>query len=135
MKNLNEPRRVDDNLQKTDVPAPPAVRSEAEVVSFHRRGAAESGTLLSEQQAEELRTKWNNIQANFVDQPRKAVEDADNLVAAAVKQIEDVFAAQRSDLEKKWQGGNDVSTEDLRVCLQRYRDFFDHLLSLKHGGM
>ena len=135
MKNLNEPRRVDEELQKTDAPVQPAVRSEAEVVSFQRRGAAGSGTLLSTQQAEELRTKWNNIQANFVDQPRKAVEDADNLVAGAIKQIEDGFAAQRANLEKKWQGGNDVSTEDLRVSLQRYRDFFDHLLSLKHGGM
>jgi len=122
MKNLNEPREKNENIQKT----------EAEVVPFQR---GPSGSLLPNRQVEDLRTKWYAIQTNFVDQPRKAVEDANNLVAIAIKQIEEVFAAQRANLEKKWQGGDEVSTEDLRVSLQRYRDFFDHLLSLKHTGI
>jgi len=121
MKNLNEPREENESMQKT----------EAEVIPFQRT----SGSLLPNLQVEELRTKWSTIQTNFVDQPRKAVEDADHLVASAIKQIEEVFAARRANLEKKWQGGDDVSTEDLRVSLQRYRDFFDHLLSLKHTGV
>jgi hypothetical protein len=125
MKNLDESRKRNENIQKT----------EAEVVPFQRAAVTPSGPLLSNLQIEELRAKWNSIQTNFVDQPHKAVEDADNLVASAIKQIEEVFAAQRSNLEKKWQGGDDLSTEDLRVSLQRYRDFFDHLLSLKQGGM
>jgi hypothetical protein len=125
MKNLNEPHKRDEIVQKP----------EAEVVPFQRATVNTSGPLLSNVQVEELRTKWNSIQTNFVDQPRKAVEDADNLVASAIKQIEEVFAAQRANLEKKWQGGDNVSTEDLRVALQRYRDFFDHLLSLKRAGM
>ena len=122
MKNLNEPREKNENIQNT----------EAEVVPFQR---GTSGSLLPNRQVEDLRTKWYAIQTNFVDQPRKAVEDADNLVAIAIKQIEEVFAAQRANLEKKWRGGDEVSTEDLRVSLQRYRDFFDHLLSLKHAGV
>jgi hypothetical protein len=126
MKNFDESRKRDEII---------AEKSEAEVVPFQRRESAGTGSLLSNMQVEELRTKWNSIQTNFVDQPRQAVEDADNLVAGAIKQIEEVFAAQRANLEKKWQGGDDISTEDLRVSLQRYRDFFDHLLSLKHGGM
>src|SRR5215468_10699149 len=120
MKNLDESHKTNENIQKP----------EPEVVPFQRVAAKPSGPLLWNRQTGELRDKWNSIQTNFVDQPRKAVEDADNLVASAIKQIEEVFAAQSANLEKKWQGGDNVSTEDLRVSLQRYRDFFDHLLSL-----
>jgi hypothetical protein len=76
-----------------------------------------------------LREQWRIIQSSFVDEPRRSVEQADKLVASAIKQIEEVFAAERSNLEKQWSRGDQVSTEDLRVCLQHYRDFFDRLLS------
>jgi hypothetical protein len=33
-------------------------------------------------------------------------------------------------LEKRWGQGDSVSTEDLRLALQRYRSFFDRLLKL-----
>jgi hypothetical protein len=77
-----------------------------------------------------LRTEWNSIQAGFVDEPRRAVEEADRLVASAMKQLAEVFAEERSNLERQWDQGENVSTEDLRVALQRYRSFFHRLLSI-----
>ena len=126
MKNLNEPRKKEEM----------ATKNEAEVVPFDRRAGAETqptAALLPKRQLEELRGRWSSIQTSFVDEPRKAVEAADKLVASAIKQIEEVFFAQRSNLEKQWSRGDQVSTEDLRVCLQHYRQFFDRLLSLKDG--
>jgi hypothetical protein len=77
-----------------------------------------------------LRTRWQAIQTSFVDEPRKAVEQADGLVASAMKRLAEVFAEERSELERQWDRGESVSTEDLRVALQRYRSFFDRLLSV-----
>ena len=79
---------------------------------------------------EGLRTRWKEIQTAFVDEPRKAVEQADGLVASAMKRLAEVFAQERSGLEQQWDRGDSVSTEDLRVALQRYRTFFDRLLSV-----
>ena len=79
---------------------------------------------------ENLRTRWKEIQTAFVDEPRKAVEEADGLVASAMKRLAEVFADERSGLEKQWDRGDNVSTEDLRVAFQRYRSFFDRLLSV-----
>jgi len=77
-----------------------------------------------------LRSRWKEIQTAFVDEPRKAVEQADGLVASAMKRLAEVFAQERSGLEQQWDRGDSVSTEDLRVALQRYRAFFDRLLSV-----
>jgi hypothetical protein len=79
---------------------------------------------------QDLRSRWNAVQANFVDEPRRAVEQADGLVASAMKRLAEVFAEERSTLEKQWDRGDNVSTEDLRVALQRYRSFFQRLLSI-----
>ncbi len=78
--------------------------------------------------ATELRGRWDSIQAGFVDEPRKAVEAADSLVAAAMKRLAETFANERAALEAQWDRGDDVSTEDLRVALRRYRSFFGRLL-------
>jgi hypothetical protein len=64
-----------------------------------------------------------------VDEPRHAVEQADSLVAEMMQHLAQLFADERSKLEAQWTRGEDVSTEDLRVALQRYRSFFDRLLS------
>ena len=81
-------------------------------------------------EAQELRTKWEKIQTGFVDEPRKAVQDADALVAAATKRLAEIFAEERAQMERDWDRGDDVSTEDLRIALRRYRSFFDRLLSV-----
>ncbi|HKU24062.1 MAG TPA: hypothetical protein VJQ54_01255 [Candidatus Sulfotelmatobacter sp.] len=86
--------------------------------------------LFPSNELEDLRTRWKDIQTGFVDEPRKAVEGADGLVASAMKRLAEVFSQERSKLEQQWDRGDNVSTEDLRVALQRYRSFFDRLLSV-----
>lgn len=73
--------------------------------------------------------RWKEIQTRFVDEPRGAVEDADGLVANLMQQLAEGFAKERERLEAQWGRGEDISTEDLRVALQRYRSFFQRLLS------
>jgi hypothetical protein len=90
----------------------------------------ESAPLFPSNELEDLRNRWNQIQTGFVDEPRRAVEQADNLVASAMKRLAEVFAEERSKLEEQWDRGDDVSTEDLRLALQRYRSFFHRLLSV-----
>jgi hypothetical protein len=134
MKNLNEPHRRPedtrtDNPETLEMPR----RAEAEVISLeqHRIDAMKAErSLIPARQIEEMRARWTTIQSGFVDEPRKAVEEADELVSSAIKQIAEGFRDQRGDLEKRWTQGSDVSTEDLRVSLQHYRTFFDRLLSL-----
>jgi hypothetical protein len=73
--------------------------------------------------------QWKDIQAEFVDEPRKAVQDADSLVAELMQRLSQMFATEREHLESQWAGGDDVSTEDLRHSLHRYRSFFERLLA------
>jgi hypothetical protein len=81
-------------------------------------------------EADGYRTQWDAIQTGFVDEPRKAVQEADALVAVVVKRLSEVFADERGSLEHQWDKGDQVSTEDLRLALQKYRSFFERLLSL-----
>ena len=78
----------------------------------------------------EFNTRWTDIQTGFVDEPRRSVQQADALVQDIIKRIGDSFGNERSQLEQQWDRGDEVSTEDLRVALQRYRSFFSRLLSL-----
>jgi hypothetical protein len=91
---------------------------------------ASSQPIFPEHEAVDLRHAWEGIQAAFVDEPRRAVEEADHLVAAAMKRLAEMFAEERSRLESQWDRGDDVSTEELRVALQRYRGFFGRLLAV-----
>ena len=89
-----------------------------------------AATLFPEKEANDFRTRWTDIQTRFVDEPRRSVEQADALVAEVVKRVANSFAEERSKLEGQWGRGDDVSTEDLRVALRRYRSFFDRLLNV-----
>jgi len=115
-----------------DTAGPKPVASERAVVEMNRTEPqnAETTPLFPNDELDNLRTRWKEIQTNFVDEPRKAVEQADGLVASAMKRLAEVFADERSNLEKQWDRGDDVSTEDLRVAFRRYRSFFDRLLSV-----
>src|SRR6478736_2521826 len=93
-------------------------------------GASQETPLLAGDVVNELRKRWTDIQAGFVDEPRRAVEQADGLVAEAIKRLAETFANERNQLEGQWDRGGDVSTEDLRQALQRYRSFFSRLLSV-----
>ena len=80
--------------------------------------------------AKELRDRWHALQARFVDDPREAVSDADSLVAELLRDLAQSFDEARSGLEAHWSRGDEASTEDLRVTLQRYRSFFERLLAV-----
>jgi len=90
--------------------------------------AALATTLFSQFELDELRSRWNNVQAGFVDSPRRAVEQADELVRSVMQKLANSFSQERSSLVGQWDRGGTVSTEDLRVALQRYRTFLGQLL-------
>jgi len=99
--------------------------------SQRRELQAQSASPLFEiSESETFRSRWNGIQSQFVDEPRRSVEKADQLVAETMKHLAEIFASERENLEREWDRGEDISTEDLRVALQRYRSFFDRLLSV-----
>jgi hypothetical protein len=85
--------------------------------------------LFPDNELNDLRARWDKAQIGFVDEPRTAVEQADSLVATVVKRIAEQFAAERAELEHQWDRGDNVSTEDLRQALRKYRSFFDRLLA------
>jgi hypothetical protein len=89
---------------------------------------ATSMPLLAREVSEHFRTRWNEIQGQFVDEPRSAVQQADTLVSEVIVEITQMFSREHSSLEGQWKQGEDVSTEDLRQALQRYRSFFNRLV-------
>jgi hypothetical protein len=89
-----------------------------------------SAPLLPAEQSDRFEQRWHEIQTSFVDEPRTAVEQADTLVAELMQELASGFSETRSRLEAQWDNeGDEVSTEDLRVALTRYRSFFNRLLS------
>lgn len=120
---LDEPRVERSAIASGPVPAVAPVAVEA---------ADESRTapLFSPAEADEFHERWNAVQVGFVDEPRQAVQDADGLVAGAMKRLAEIFAEERARLDQQWDRGGDVSTEDLRIALRRYRSFFGRLLSV-----
>jgi hypothetical protein len=87
--------------------------------------------LFEEDAARKFRSRWLAIQSKFVDDPGDSVKQADDLVADVIKNVTMNFANRRVSLEKQWNGGDNTSTEDLRVALKQYRSFFDRLLTLE----
>jgi hypothetical protein len=107
----------------------PPTKSEEQVAPVVDN-VAHTAPLFPNDEVGDMRSRWDAVQVAFVDQPRRAVEQADGLVAFAMKRLAEVFSEERSKLEKQWDRGDNVSTEDLRIALQRYRSFFHRLLSL-----
>jgi hypothetical protein len=121
-------QRVDgraDNFERSDSTGTRTNTSSAQAAETDERTA-----LFSPDETNSLRGQWDSIQVGFVDEPRQAVEKADALVAGAMKRLAEVFAAERERLEKQWDRGDSVSTEELRLALRRYRAFFGRLLSV-----
>lgn len=77
-----------------------------------------------------LKARWDDVQAAFVDDPRQCVQKADHLVSDVVERLTTGFAQARTQLEEQWSRGQEASTEELRVALKRYREFFQRLLSV-----
>jgi hypothetical protein len=104
-------------------------RQEAETAE---RDADEDGgaALFADEELTEFRSRWDTLQARFVDEPRAAVEGADALVSDLVERLNAGFSDARSRLEESWEQGGEGSTEDLRLALKRYRSFFNRLLEV-----
>jgi len=118
-------------LSPVDAPSQsPVTTSPGTAVEKNIPTPAEATALFPDDQLKELRSKWDDIQTGFVDEPRSAVERADGLVARAMQQLAEAFARERATLERQWDRGDNVSTEDLRIAFQRYRSFFRRLLSI-----
>lgn len=83
--------------------------------------------LIDEEKVTGFRDRWQHVQTGFVDDPKQAVQQADELVAAVISALATTFAAHKSELEGQWQQG-EPATEELRIALRRYRSFFDQLL-------
>lgn len=79
---------------------------------------------------DELQSRWNSIQIEFVDQPRTSVEQAEALVAETTEKVARMLSEKRASLDGSWVNHENISTEDLRIALQGYRSFFNRLLSL-----
>jgi len=98
--------------------------------TFSRPAEVERTVLFKDDESGQFRTRWTEVQSAFVDSPRSAVERADSLVAETMKRLAEMFSDERKKLEGQWDRGDNVTTEDLRVALQRYRAFFDRLLNV-----
>jgi hypothetical protein len=80
--------------------------------------------------ANDFRTRWNAVQSSFVDDPGQAVRKGDELVAQVMKSLAESFAHERARIEGQMNANESLSTEALRLALQRYRSFFERLLAL-----
>jgi hypothetical protein len=128
--------------EETPVPPDPAPAGDAPVVSGGdapvvsgersnaERQSSTAELLFADDELAELRARWAGVQAAFVDDPKECIQKADVLVSDLVEQLTTGFADARSRLEEQWARGEETSTEDLRVALMHYRDFFDRLLAV-----
>lgn len=137
--NLPVPERqvVNDRDSRPLVTPPPGDVRASSAASGPATGAAvvrapeeERAALFAGNEANQLHARWDSIQVGFVDEPRKAVQEADALVSDTIKRLSEVFANERQNLEHQWGRNENVSTEDLRVALRRYRSFFSRLLAI-----
>jgi len=94
------------------------------------RGAEQLDPLFSSEVAGDYRSRWAAVQSSFVDDPRRAVREGDELVAQMMRNLAESFAAERGRLETQLGQTGETTTETLRVSLRRYRSFFERLLSL-----
>ena len=144
---MSEPLR-EERLTTADIVNPPRpelvdriqsedgvdTRRDVRTSAMHEQSAATGQTqpnpLFPDEELHNFRSNWDQVQTSFVDEPRSAVERADSLVANVVKRIAEQFATEREQLEKQWDRGENVNTEDLRQAFKRYRAFFDRLLTV-----
>jgi hypothetical protein len=122
-------RLHDTDAEQANRPLPPVLNTQA-VVMTRVEAETDLAPLFESGAEADFRARWDLVQRSFVDDPRKAVEAADELVAQVTRTLTDSFAHQRSDLEKSFDQAESPSTEGLRIALRQYRAFFERLLSL-----
>ena len=125
------PRMEDEKpAPAADEATPSAEPALTEPAGAQGESSAEGEALFADDDLAELRARWAGVQAAFVDDPKDCVQKADALVSDLVEQLTTVFAQARSRLEEQWSRGEHASTEDLRIALMHYREFFERLLAV-----
>jgi hypothetical protein len=132
----SEPALDDTVAPVTDTAAPGAENAapiteavEGEPLTTEHESSTEEMLFAGDDLAD-LRARWAGVQAAFVDDPKDCVQKADVLVSDLVEQLTTGFSHARSRLEEQWARGEEASTEDLRVALMHYREFFERLLAV-----
>jgi hypothetical protein len=120
---------ADTAAPSADTAAPPTEAPEPEAPSAKHESSTDEELFAGDDLAE-LRARWAGVQAAFVDDPKDCVQKADVLVSDLVEQLTTGFAQARSHLEEQWSRGEEASTEDLRLALMHYREFFERLLAV-----
>lgn len=108
----------------------PAAREPAAVPHPAAAQGEQLAALFPPDMAQAFRERWASVQIGFVDDPRGAVQQADELVAKVMKSLAERFAQQRASIESDVGQNDQASTENMRVALRSYRSFFERLLSL-----
>ncbi|MFD3479117.1 hypothetical protein [Streptomyces sp. NPDC058695] len=115
--------------ESTPVPSGEPSETEGEKAETDAPAEEEATQLLSAEDEEGFRKRWEEIQSKFVDDPRDAVHSADALVADVMQTLATTFADRKQELEEQWSRGERADTEDLRMALRHYRSFFNRLLT------
>jgi hypothetical protein len=83
-----------------------------------------------------FRTRWQQTQAGFVDDPRQAVGEAADLIEQAAQALVVAVRQRQRQLRESWdrtpeahgtEPANVADTEQLRLMMQRYRALFNQL--------
>jgi hypothetical protein len=119
----------DDRITEVDESARPADTTLTGEKPPTEQSDAAADVLFDEADATRFRTRWSEVQASFVDDPKRAVQDADVLVAELMQSVASAFSQRKHLLEEQWQQGTHAETEDLRLALRGYRSFLDQLLA------
>ncbi len=124
-----ESERFDSGPVTVDETARPADTTSAGQAAPRTTEDSAADVLFDEAEAERFRARWREVQTAFVDDPKRAVQDADMLVAELMRELASAFSERKRVLEDQWREGTDAETEDLRLALRGYRSFVDQLLA------
>ncbi|REF35455.1 hypothetical protein [Thermasporomyces composti] len=102
-------------IQEEEEPSGP---SEAEQLEAARR-----------RHIEELQHRWLVTQAQLLDDPRDAVREAGLLIGDAMQFVTSTFSEHRDRIEREWKNNENLSTDELRMIMRRYRNLFQYVLS------
>jgi hypothetical protein len=126
----DRPVEADTPMEPTPAPADSASGSDPAETDAPATNLETAAILFADGELSDLRSRWTEVQSAFVDDPRECVQKADGLVADVFDKLTSGFSHARSQLEEQWDRGEEVSTEDLRIALKRYREFFERLLAV-----
>ncbi|MEV2247333.1 hypothetical protein [Streptomyces sp. NPDC049970] len=118
-----------------DHSVPPAPRKDAGASSHertgHHAGTGSDQPLVSRNDQEKLAQRMHHAVADFVESPRRAVEEADSTFEQIVSGLTEALTERRRALRASWQEQDtEAQTEELRIALQRYRDLGEQLLKI-----